>query len=132
MPKLSEFDKKLLYELGKNARQSYKQIAQRVRSRKETVAYHITQLVKDGIITKFVPVVSFTKLGVYSFKIYIKLRGLTEEAEKELYNSLISNKDVNWVAKAVGEWDLLLAFCQWRPFGFAKSVTFLIISAIFR
>ena len=121
MIRLSELDSKILYELGSDARQSYKKIAQKIRSSKEVVAYHMAQLRSKGIITKFVPVISLTQLGIYSFKIYLKLHGLTEEAEKKVFDELVSSKDIIWVAKAVGEWDLLLGFYTQGPISFAKK-----------
>jgi Lrp/AsnC family transcriptional regulator, leucine-responsive regulatory protein len=110
MNKLSEIDKKIIYELTKDARQSYKQIARSIKSKKEIVSYHITQLINKGIITKFVPVIALTKLNIYSFKIYLKLHGLTKQKEKELYSYLLNSKQVAWVAKCVGAWDLLIGF----------------------
>ena len=55
MEEFNAVDKKVIYELGRNARQSYKEIAQRTKSKKEIIAYHITQLINKKIITKFVP-----------------------------------------------------------------------------
>ncbi len=106
---LSDLDKRLLYELSKDARQTYKQLAQRINSIKEVVAYHITKLQKEGVITKFVPVISLTRLGVYTFKLYVRLHGLTNTTEQELYNRLIDSDDIAWVASCVGQWDILIA-----------------------
>ncbi len=108
MDKLNKIDEKILYELGKNARASYKQIAKNIKSKKEVVAYHIHQLLKNKIITKFVTVFALSKLGIFSSKIYLRLQGLDKEAEKKMYNYLILNPDIAWVAKSVGRWDLLI------------------------
>lgn len=105
---LSNLDKKILYELGRDARQSYKQISQKINSKKEIVAYHINQLQEKGVITKFVPVFSLSQIGIFSSKIYIKLKGLKKEDEEKLYSSLTKNKEIAWVAKSIGSWDLLL------------------------
>jgi DNA-binding Lrp family transcriptional regulator len=110
METLSEIDKKIVYELGKDSRQSYKQVAKNIASKKEVVAYHINELLSKGIITKFVPVFSLSRLGIISHKIYLRLRGLTSEKEEKLMNELIKNENVAWVAKSVGRWDLLLGF----------------------
>ena len=110
MEEFNAVDKKVIYELGRNARQSYKEIAQRTKSKKEIIAYHITQLINKKIITKFVPVISLTKLGIYSFKIYLKLHGLSESSEKQMYKELLENPEVIWIAKSIGQWDLMLGF----------------------
>lgn len=110
MEELSIVDKKIIYELGRDSRQSYKKIAQRTKSKKEIVSYHITNLLNKEIITKFVPVISLTKLGIYSFKIYLKLHGLSESSEKQMYKELNDNQNIIWIAKSIGQWDLLLGF----------------------
>lgn len=108
MEKLDNLDSKIVYELGADARQSYKQIAKKINSKKEVVAYRIQQLIKKGIITKFVPVFALSEIGVFSGKIYIRLRGIRKEVEEKLYFSLVQDKKIAWVAKSLGSWDLLI------------------------
>jgi len=108
MYNLDKIDRKIIYELGKNSRLTYKRIAKNINSRKEIVAYRISQMIRKGVITKFVPVFALSKMNIFSSKIYIRLHGLNKEAEKRLYDSLVSNKNIAWVAKAVGRWDLFL------------------------
>ncbi|MCK5025124.1 MAG: Lrp/AsnC family transcriptional regulator, partial [Nanoarchaeota archaeon] len=105
MYKLDNIDKKIIYEMEKNARLSYRQVAQKIGSKKEIVAYHFNQLLKDKIINKMMPVFSITKLGIYACKIYLKLHGIDKENEKKLYDFLISNKAVSWIARCTGKWD---------------------------
>ena len=113
MYKLDNIDKKIIYEMEKNARLSYRQVAQKIGSKKEIVAYHFNQLLKDKIINKMMPVFSITKLGIYACKIYLKLHGIDKENEKKLYDFLISNKAVSWIARCTGKWDILIAiYCH--------------------
>lgn len=117
---LDLIDKKILYELGKNSRLSYKQIAKQIHSKKEVVAYHMNQLTKKGIITKFIPVFDLSMLGIFSNKIYLRLKGLDKKSEKTLYNSLVKNKKIAWIAKSVGRWDLLLGMYAKNIIEFSK------------
>ncbi len=113
MYKLDNIDKKIIYEMEKNARLSYRQVAQKIGSKKEIVAYHFNQLLKDKIINKMMPVFSITKLGIYACKIYLKLHGIDKENEKKLYDFLINNKAVSWIARCTGKWDILIAiYCH--------------------
>lgn len=105
---LDDIDKKMIYELGRNARLSYKQLARNIKSKKEIVAYRINKLIKNRIITKCVPVFSLSRLGIFAGKIYIRLHGLTKEAEKTMYDSLVSDGNISWVAKTIGRWDLFI------------------------
>ncbi|MEK6885695.1 MAG: Lrp/AsnC family transcriptional regulator [Nanoarchaeota archaeon] len=120
MEELSEIDRKVLYELSRNSKQSYKQIARNIKSKKEVVAYHINELLKRQIITKFVPIFSLSKLGILSHKVYLKLQGLTLEKEDKLIKDLIKDKKVAWIAKSIGRWDLLLGFYAKNIIEFAK------------
>lgn len=120
MEELSLLDKKIIYELGKDSRQSYKQIAQKIKSKKEVVAYHINELISKGIISKFVPVFSLSRIGILSHKIYIRLQGLNAEKEKKLIEDLIKDEKVVWIAKSVGRWDLLLGFYAKNIIEFSK------------
>jgi len=118
--KLDHIDKKIIYELGKNSRFSFKQIAKNISSKKEVVAYRFNQLIKNGIITKFVPVFALSKINIFSSKIYIRLHGLNEESEDKLYKDLLNDKNIVWVAKSVGRWDLLIAMYTKNVIGFSK------------
>lgn len=117
---LNEIDKKLIYELSVNSRLSYKELAKKIGSKKDTVAYHVNQLIDNKIITKFVPVFSLSKLNILSYKIYFKLQGLNSTKENELYNYLVKNEKINWVAKVLGQWDLFIAVYCKTPIEFSK------------
>jgi DNA-binding Lrp family transcriptional regulator len=117
---LGQLDKKIIYELSRDSKQSYKQIAKKIKSKKEVVAYHITELLKKGIITKFVPIFSLSSIGIISHKIYLRLKGLDAEKEEKLIKDLVNNKEVVWVARSVGRWDLLLGFYAKNIIEFSK------------
>lgn len=120
MTELNEIDKKIIYELSRDSKQSYKQISKKIKSKKEVVAYHVNELLEKKIITKFVPIFSLSRLGIISHKIYIRLKGLTAEKEDKLIEELVKNKNVAWVAKSVGRWDLLLGFYARNIIEFSK------------
>jgi len=106
---LDELDKKILYELGKNARLSYSQISKEIKSKKPIIAYHVQNLEKKGIIWKYVPVIPLSRLGIYAHKIYFRFHGLDKEKKKGLIEEFIKDKHINWVAESVGVWDLLIS-----------------------
>ena len=106
---VDEIDKKILYELGKNARLSYSQISKEIKSKKPIVAYHVQNLEKKCLIWKYVPVISLSRLGIYAHKIYFRFHGLDKEKKKELIEEFVKDKHINWVAESVGVWDLLIS-----------------------
>lgn len=105
---LDDIDKKILHELGINSRQTYKNIAIKIGSKKDIVAYRLSQMINKEIITKFSPVFSLTTIGIFSYKIYLRLQGLSKELESEIIQRLVKNKKISWVSTAIGRWDLLL------------------------
>lgn len=111
---------KIIRELGNNARMSYKNLAKKIHSKKEIVAYHINKLEKGGVIKKYVPVFSQAKLGITVYKIYVRFQGLTPKAETEMIHTLEKSPYVNWMATSTGTWDLMLAFYCRNVLEFAK------------
>ena len=53
MTKLDLKDKKILYELDLNSRQSFHQIAKKVGLSKDSIIYRVNKLKQDGIIKQF-------------------------------------------------------------------------------
>jgi DNA-binding Lrp family transcriptional regulator len=107
--KLSELDKKIIYELGNNARIGYKELAQKINSKKTIIAYHIQNLIKAKVIWKFVPVFSINRLGFCGYKIYFRLHGINKQNKEEMIKDLVNDKVSTWVAETTGAWDLLIA-----------------------
>ena len=108
---MDDIDKRILYELSKNARVTHKQIARKIQSKEQVVAYRIKKLEKN-VITKYVPVFALSKLGIFSAKIYLRLHGVDEDFYKSL--------KADWIAKCAGRWDLLLGFYVRDIMEFAK------------
>ena len=118
--KLKLIDKKILRELGNNSRISYKNLAKKINSKKEVVAYHINKLEKEGVITKYIPVFSQARLGVFVYKIYLSVQGLSTSEESEMVKEFKESPYVNWIARSVGRWDLMVAFYCRNVLEFAK------------
>ncbi|MBI2665359.1 Lrp/AsnC family transcriptional regulator [Candidatus Woesearchaeota archaeon] len=111
--KIDNIDRKVLRELGNNARLSYAEIAKKISSKKEVVAYHITKLEKSGVIKKYIPVFSQARLGMFVYKVYLRFQGLTREQESGIIERFQNSPYINWMAKSVGTWDLMVAiFCH--------------------
>lgn len=121
MKQISQLDKKIIYELGNNARIGYKELAEKIKSKKTVVSYHIQNLMKDKIIWKFVPVFSINRLGIYGCKIYLKFHGLDKLKKNEMINKLVSDNLVNWVAETTGSWDLLWSTLSYNIMDFADK-----------
>ena len=101
-------DRKILFELDSNSRQSFHEIAKNVGLSKDAVIYRIKNLEKQGIIQKYHTLIDTGKLGLISFRLYIKLQDMTPEQEQALIDYLKAQKIVTWIASIEGPYDLAL------------------------
>lgn len=99
MIKLDLKDKKLLYELDKNCRQSNSEIGKKIRLNKNTVNYKIKRLENEGVISGYYAVIDNSKLGYFSFRIYFKFFNTTPEQEEQVIDWLRDSPKVGVVAK---------------------------------
>ena len=106
-------DRKILYELDLNSRQSFQEIGRKVRLSKETVFHRIKKLEEQGIIQKYSTMVDVGKLGYMNFRIFLKFQNITSVKEQEITNYLEKSEIVGWFVTVEGNWDLnIWALCK--------------------
>jgi Lrp/AsnC family transcriptional regulator, leucine-responsive regulatory protein len=101
-------DRKILFELDTNSRQSFHDIAKKVGLSKDGVMYRIDKLQKEGIIQSYQTLIDVGKLGYISFRLYLKLQNMTPEKETELIDYFKQQKIVTWIASMEGDYELAL------------------------
>jgi len=106
MSKLDLKDKKLLYELDCNSRQSVQQLVKKVGLSKDAIKYRINKLLNDGIIKSFNAVIDTGKLGFTSFRLFLKFYQLSPEKEKEILEFFKRNNNLVWFVQVEGNWDI--------------------------
>jgi len=106
MKNLDLKDRKILYELDLDSRQSFRSIGKKVGLSKDTVASRIKSLIEDGIIQNFYAVIDAYKLGYISIRFYLTFQYTNPEIEKEIIDYFIQNKNICWVASIEGRFDL--------------------------
>ncbi len=99
-------DRKILYQLDINSRQSNVQIAKKIGLGKDVVNYRIKQLEQKGFIKGYYSVIDFYRLGYFSVRVYIKLINTSLEKEGEIFNFLINDKKVFYTCKIDGSFDI--------------------------
>lgn len=131
-------DKKILYELDKNSRQTNKQIAKKVGLSEQVTGNRIRRLLNLGVIDYFFVRTNPSLLGYMHIKIYIRLHNITQEKEDELLNNLNNQKNIFWLASLRGKYDLVVSiyvkniadfskryealFEKWRDYIFERNV----------
>jgi len=102
-------DKKILYELDRDSRQSNKQIAKKVRLSEQVIGNRIKNLVEKNIIDYFYVRINPYLLGYMHVKIYLRLQNIISEKEEELLKDMNEQKNIFWVASLRGKYDLVVS-----------------------
>ena len=104
MRQLDLKDKKILYQLDIDARQTDSAIAKKVGLSRDAVKYRINRMIENGYINYFMTILNSMKLGFEWFRTFIKFQNLTVEKEEEIIDWLKSK--ASWITKVEGAWDL--------------------------
>ena len=102
-------DRKLLYELDNNSRQSASQIAKKIGLSPEVVNYRIKRLEKEEIITQYQLIVNLSTLNIMQFKICLSFQHLKSNELKDKIEELKNIDAIKWIISSKGNWDLILS-----------------------
>jgi Lrp/AsnC family leucine-responsive transcriptional regulator len=118
MYKLDLKDRKILYELDLNCRQSNTQIGKKVGLKKDVVNYRINNMEKEGVIKNFWTAINTFKLGYDVFRVYITLQYVSSDIKKEIIDHFKNYKNTWAVKSAKGEIDLAVIIWTKNNFEF--------------
>jgi len=102
-------DKRLLYELEVNCRQSIPQIAKKVGLSKTAVVHRIQRLKEQKVISDFAAITNGNRLGYSSHTVFLKLQSSTKETTQGIVDFIKSLPSVGWCVHVLGTWDILFA-----------------------
>lgn len=104
--KIDNKDKEILRLLNENARLTSKSIGGSTNISREVADYRIKRLVKNGLISGFITIVSDQKLGHESYVLLMQLQNYTTDDEKRIIKYLNDHSNTKWVLKCSGDWDI--------------------------
>lgn len=104
--KLDLKDRKILYELDKNSRISYSQLAKKVALSQESVRYRVNRLINNKVILQFFTKIDTSKFSLTFYKILLKFHNIDEQKKEEIINYLVKQPIVNWAVAADGPYDV--------------------------
>lgn len=106
---LTEFDKKLLFELDKDGRASFTELAKTLNTSAQVIKYHYQKLEDEGILRHFWAFIDYDKANYSVFWGYwLKFSGLTKEVETAMYADFKQNKYIPIVMRCDGYADVML------------------------
>jgi len=107
--KLDNIDKRILFELDRNARIPETKLAKIVRKSKASVRYRIGRLIEENIILGFTTWIDPTKLGYQTAKIYLTLANIPEK-KRAFIEHVKKDKRLFWLGVGEGVWNAGLTF----------------------
>lgn len=99
-------DKKILFELDSNCRQSNQQIAKKVGLSKDAIAYRINKLEEQNVIKGYRTIINFQKLGFTQYRVLLNLVNINKIKQTEFIEFLKKEKRVWGIALNEGIGDL--------------------------
>lgn len=108
MVKVDLKDRKILYHLDINSRQSFSQIGKKVGLNRDVVASRVKKLQEKGIILNFPTYFDYLRLGFIPLRFYFKYQYVTHEIKKEIIDYFVKSKCSIVVRTLEGSYDLLV------------------------
>jgi DNA-binding Lrp family transcriptional regulator len=109
-------DRKILYELDLDCRQSNTQIGKKVGLKKDVVSYRIKRMQDEGIIKNFWTAINTFKLGYNVFRIYVTLQYGSQNVKNEIIQHFMNYKNT-WAVKS-HKGEINLAVIVWSKNNF--------------
>lgn len=106
MIKLDKKDRKILYQLDMDCRQSSNQIGRKVGLPRSVVNYRIARLNEQGVTRNFYTLIDPMALGFIPIRIHIKFQYATTETIKEIIDYFVQIKHTTLVGMAEGFFNL--------------------------
>ena len=116
-------DRKILYELDRNSRQSYSAIAKKLKTSPQVVKYRVENLYRTGALQYCWPMIEYRKAGYFFGLYFFKLKNMTEKSEKELFDYLNTHKFIPIIMRGEGYADLIIGICAKGIFHLQDIVT---------
>lgn len=108
LEELDRLDRRILFELDKNSRQSYSELARSLKQGRDRVEYRVQRMREEKIIRGFTAAVDLYRLGFTIFKTYLRLEN-NKARVQEFVEYLRNHPRVYWIALTDGSWDLMIA-----------------------
>jgi Lrp/AsnC family transcriptional regulator for asnA, asnC and gidA len=103
--KIDELDLKIIKEFQADARQSYREIAEKLNIAEGTVYNRVSKLKEMGVIRKFIADINYAKLG-YDLTALIGIRGKGGHLP-EIESKISKEKNVTTLYDVTGEYDAI-------------------------
>jgi len=109
MERIDVKDRKILYYLSLDSRQSFQKIGKKVGLTKEVVSYRIKRLQELGIIQNFYTDFILTPMGQTIYvRLYFNYQNINPSIKKEIIQHFVDTNEATVVASLEGNYDLMV------------------------
>ncbi len=109
--KYDEMDLEIISLIANNAEIKNYQIAEKIGLSADAVVYRLKNLLKKGLILRFVPVINFASIGYSIYTILLNIENLQGKKEMKLREFLSTDENVLWAVKSIGRFNLVAYLC---------------------
>ena len=107
---MDEIDRKILYEISENARESHNVLARKIKCSREVFDYRLKKLTEEGIILGNQARINISNFISAGYILLIQSNSLNIENEKSILSKISSNGKTQYVGKINGEYDIIIGF----------------------
>ncbi len=108
--KLDHKDRKILFELDRDSRQSINDLAKKTRLSRDVVTYRMKRLENAGVIQNYITIIDYSKFVHHIIRLYLKLQNTTTAIEEEIAQFFVQQDTTLTVYKTDGHFDLAVGF----------------------
>ena len=116
MIKIDSKDKKILYHLLDDSRQSLKTIGKKAVISKELTAYRIKRLKKNNIIKNYTIYTDLDKFGYTLLSIFYNLVKINPKIKNEIVDYFVKSKHTSYVSTIEGKFDFQVNYMIGYPY----------------
>ncbi len=118
MIKIDRKDRILLYELMRNCRQSYRQLAKKTGISKQMVHYRISRLAKLKILKDTILRLDVGRLGYQNYFVYFQWED--RELENDMVSDILKHPSLRYAAEGSGKIGFIVTFLANDPMEFQR------------
>ena len=99
---LDRVDRKIIWSLDLTSRQTQSSLSDTNKISKQVLSYRLRKLKREKYLAGSVAVLNVNRLGLLSFRVYMRLRNISQDLEPALVKSFCEHPLTLWVVCLLG------------------------------
>jgi len=101
-------DIEILKIISEDANLPLYEIADNIKLSADAVSYRIKNMMANGIIQKFIPIINYSSMNYNLYSILLNINGFDDKKEKILKMFINQNKNLIWSVKTIGKFNVIM------------------------